>query len=135
MNNNFKKLKETYSDEWRNVVMCDSLEQIQDKYTNLISTRMEIYDIISNQPEEMQSNYLSEINSLEESLLRETGDVPFFDSQFNPHESFEEYEGYYQRYGCQDGHGIISWDEQNVLVHDGGENIDMVVRPDVLMGM
>lgn len=134
MNNNFDKLKETYSDEWRDVVMCNSLEQIQDKYTNLMSTRMELYDSILFYSEDTQPLYLKEISLLEKNLLQETGDVPFFDSGFNPHESFEEYEGYYQRYGCQDAHGIISWDEQNVLIHDGGENVDMIVRPDVLMG-
>jgi hypothetical protein len=133
MNNNFKKLKDTYYDEWRQVSMCDSLEHIQDKYTNLLTTRIEIYDAIASQPEETQQNYVAEISTLEDQLLCETGDVPTFDTQFNPHESFEEYEGYYQRYGCQDAYGIISWDEQNVLVYDGGENIDMIVRPDVLM--
>ena len=59
--------------------------------------------------------------------------VPVFDHTFNPDSSFEEYEGYYQRYGCMTPDYLVSWDNQNILFDDTEGNIEIVARPDVLM--
>ena len=61
------------------------------------------------------------------------GDVPIFDDTFDVFESFDEYETYYQRYGCEAPEFIVSWDPENVLWTDG-LTIDFIKRPDILMG-
>lgn len=136
MNNDFKTLIQSYSDEWENVTTAETLEQLQDAYTNFESTREEILTwVFENiKTEEEQSEYFNTFGSMESEMIENDGGVPIFDQSFDIYESFDEYESYYQRYGCLTPEFVVSWDEQNILFDDGDGNIEIVARPDVLMG-
>ena len=136
MNNNFKQLLERFSDEWESVIKTDSLERLQDAYTNSESTREEIltwiFENISD--EELQGEYFTTFGEFESTLVDDSNGIPVFDESFDIYESFDEYESYYQRYGCLTPEFVISWDTENILFDDGDGNIEIVARPDVLMG-
>jgi len=136
MNNDFKQLLETYSSEWEQCLSCESLEQLQDAYTNLESTREEVLTWVFDnmQTSEEQSEYFSTFGSIESSLIENSSGIPIFDESFDIYESFDEYESYYQRYGCLTPEFVVSWDTENILFDDGDSNIEIVPRPDVLMG-
>ena len=134
MNNNFKKLLEQYSEEWQSVVSSQTLEQLEESYTNSESTREEIMNLVFTtiDDEQEQGQYFSTFCELETHLWENVGEIPIFDEVFDIYESFDEYESYYQRYGCMTPEFIVSWDTENVLFTDG-EVIEIVARPDVLM--
>lgn len=134
MNNNFKKLLDQYSAEWENVVAAETLERLEEAYTNSESTRDEIMNWVFEQVEtdEERGEYFSTFGKLEDHLWEKVGEVPSFDETFDIYESFDEYETYYQRYGCMTPEFVISWDEENVLFTDG-DVVEIVARPDVLM--
>ena len=134
MNNNFKKLLEQYSEEWQSVVSSQTLEQLEESYTNSESTREEIMNLVFTtiDDEQEQGQYFSTFGELETHLWENVGEIPIFDEVFDIYESFDEYESYYQRYGCMTPEFIVSWDTENVLFTDG-EVIEIVDRPDVLM--
>ena len=134
MNNNFKKLLEQYSEEWQSVVSSQTLEQLEESYTNSESTREEIMNLVFTtiDDEQEQGQYFSTFGELETNLWENVGEIPIFDEVFDIYESFDEYESYYQRYGCMTPEFIVSWDTENVLFTDG-EVIEIVARPDVLM--
>lgn len=134
MNNNFKKLLEQYSEEWKSVVSAQTLEQLEESYTNVESTRDEIMNLVFStiDDEQEQGQYFSTFGELETSLWENVGEIPIFDETFDIYESFDEYESYYQRYGCMTPEFIVSWDSENVLFTDG-EVVEIVARPDVLM--
>jgi hypothetical protein len=135
MNNDFKKLLETFSEEWENVINTESLEQLQEAYTNSESTREEILTwVFENIQEEEQGEYFTTFGELESTLVDDSNGIPVFDESFDIYESFDEYESYYQRYGCLTPEFVISWDTENILFDDGDGNIEIVARPDVLMG-
>lgn len=134
MNNNFKKLLEQYSEEWQSVVSSQTLEQLEESYTNSESTREEIMNLVFTtiDDEQEQGQYFSTFGELETHLWENVGEIPIFDETFDIYESFDEYESYYQRYGCMTPEFIVSWDSENVLFTDG-EVIEIIARPDVLM--
>jgi len=136
MNNDFKKLIETYIEDWTAVASAQSLEQLQDAYTNSESSKEEILDWVfenTNDNDEEQGDYFGTLGDTEDFLLQNIGMIPMFDPTFDPDSSFEEYEGYYQRYGCMSPEYLVSWDTENILFDDGEGNIEIVARPDVLM--
>lgn len=134
MNNNFKKLLEQYSEEWQSVVSSQTLEQLEESYTNSESTREEIMNLVFTtiDDEQEQGQYFSTFGELETHLWENVGEIPIFDEAFDIYDSFDEYESYYQRYGCMTPEFIVSWDSENVLFTDG-EVIEIIARPDVLM--
>ena len=134
MNNNFKKLLEQYSEEWKSVVSAGTLEQLEESYTNVESTRDEIMNLVFTtiDDEQEQGQYFSAFGDLETHLWENVGEIPIFDETFDIYESFDEYESYYQRYGCMTPEFIVSWDSENVLFTDG-EVVEIIARPDVLM--
>ena len=134
MNNNFKQLLDQYSTEWDNVVSAETLERLEEAYTNSESTRDEIMGwVFENiESEDEQGEHFSTFGELENYLWDEVGEVPTFDDTFDVYESFDEYESYYQRYGCMTPEFVISWDGENVLFTDG-DVVEIVARPDVLM--
>lgn len=135
MDKNFKGLLETFQNDWANVVGSESLEQLQDAYTNSESSREELFTWVfqSLDDEDAQADYFEIIGKTETKLWEDVGEIPIFDTEFDVYESFDEYEGYYQRYGCMTPEFVISWDGQNILFDDGDGNIEIVARPDVLM--
>ena len=134
MNNNFKNLLEQYSEEWQAVVSAKTLEQLEESYTNVESTREELMNLVFTtiDDEQEQGQYFSTFGDLETHLWENVGEIPIFDESFDIYESFDEYESYYQRYGCMTPEFIVSWDSENVLFTDG-EVVEIVARPDVLM--
>jgi len=136
MDSNFKSLLETFQKDWSNVVGAESLEQLQDAYTNSESSREELFTWVfeSLQDEDNQAEYFDLIGKTETKLWKDVGEIPIFDDEFDVYDSFDEYEGYYQRYGCMTPEFVISWDTENILFDDGDSNIEIVARPDVLMG-
>lgn len=136
MNSDFKNFIQSYSDEWEKVTNAQTLEQLQESYTNFESTREEILTwVFENMgTEEEQAEYFNTFGSVESQMIDDSNGVPIFDQSFDIYESFDEYESYYQRYGCLTPEFVVSWDEQNVLFDDGDGNVEIVARPDVLMG-
>ena len=134
MNNNFKNLLEQYSEEWKSVVSADTLDQLEKSYTNVESTRDKIMNLVFTtiDDEQEQGQHFSTFGDLETHLWETVGEIPIFDETFDIYESFDEYESYYQRYGCMTPEFIVSWDSKSVLFTDG-EIIEIVARPDVLM--
>ena len=134
MNNNFKQLLERFTDEWETVVNATSLHELEDTFLRCEETRTDILNwVFENlEDEEEQGEYFSTFVKLESNLLDTVGDIPVFDEKFDIYDSFEEYETYYQRFGCMTPEFVISWDRDSVLWTDE-ETIEIVKRPDVLM--
>lgn len=134
MNNNFKQLLERFTDEWETVVNATSLHELEDTFLRCEETRTDILNwVFENlEDEEEQGEYFSTFGKLESNLLDTVGDIPVFDEKFDIYASFEEYEAYYQRFGCMTPEFVISWDRDSVLWTDE-ETIEIVKRPDVLM--
>ena len=136
MNNNFKNLLDSYSSEWKSVSESETLEQLQDSYTNFESTREEILNWVFDNvnQEEEQSEYFTTFGQIESSLVDGSDGIPIFDQSFDIYESFEEYESYYQRYGCLTPEFVVSWDTENIVFDDGEGHLETVPPPDVVMG-
>ena len=136
MNSEFKNLMENFANEWENAINSETLEQLQDRYTNSESSREEILTWIFENinSDEEQGEYFNFFGEMEASLIDDSDGLPIFDQEFDIYESFDEYEAYYQRYGCLTPEFVISWDTTNILFDDGDGNIEIVSRPDVLMG-
>lgn len=135
MNNDFNKMLNSYSSEWEQCLNTQTLEQLQDSYTNVESTREEILNWVFDniKSDEEQSEYFVTFGQMESALIDESNGIPVFDDSFDIYESFDEYESYYQRYGCLTPEFVVSWDTENILFDDGDGNIEIVARPDVLM--
>lgn len=136
MNSKFKDLLSRYDDDWSVVTESETLEEIREAYIVSEETREEcltwIFENVSEGEE--QANYFSFMGDFEAKMVEDGGDIPVFDEDFDIFQSFDEYESYYQRYGCLTPEFILSWDTENVLFDDGDGNVEIVKRPDVLMG-
>lgn len=142
MNNNFKQLLQEYEDSFLEMIKSENLEDLKNKFTLSEDVREKILNwVFENiKEEEEMSEYFSTFGTLEQSLFNKNGDIPAFgQSTFEDIEtSFNEYESYYQRYGCMTPEFIISWDDNNILFTDGGmttegDIVEIVPRADVLM--
>ena len=132
-NNDFKNLLEQFTDEWGTIVQSTSLEELQETFSRVEETRIDILNwVFEKVGDEEQSEYFTAFGSIESNLLDTVGDIPIFDEKFDIYASFEEYETYYQRFGCMTPEFVISWDNQNVLWTDE-ETIEIIKRPDILM--
>ena len=134
MNSNFKELVEQFSDQWKEVANSSDLDELRESFSKLEEIRENILTWVfeNTQDEEKQGYYFSTFGNLESSLVESSGGIPVFDDEFDIYESFDEYETYYQRYGCMVPEYVISWDKTNVLWSDD-LTIDLIKRPDVLM--
>ena len=135
MNNNFQQLLDVYQHNWERVVKATSLDDVEKTYMIADESRDNALNWIFENVEEgeEQTQYFENFGRFESKLLDDMGDVPIFDDTFDVFESFDEYETYYQRYGCEAPEFIVSWDPENVLWTDG-LTIDFIKRPDILMG-
>ena len=135
MNNNFQQLLDVYQHNWERVVKATSLDDVEKTYMISDESRDNALNWIFENVEEgeEQTQYFEKFGRFESKLLDDMGDVPIFDDTFDVFESFDEYETYYQRYGCEAPEFIVSWDPENVLWTDG-LTIDFIKRPDILMG-
>jgi hypothetical protein len=134
MNSNFKELSGQFADQWQKMSTVSNLNELRDEFSHLeeIRENILIWVFENTQDEEEQGNYFSTFGELESSLAESSGGIPIFDEEFDIYDSFDEYESYYQRYGCMVPEYVISWDETNVLWADE-MTIDLIKRPDVLM--
>jgi hypothetical protein len=134
MNNNFKQLLERFSEQWESVTESSSLEEVETSFSALEETREDILNWVFDniQDEEEQGTYFSTFGSVESNLAETYGGIPVFDGNFDIYDSFDEYEAYYQRYGCLVPEFVISWDSERILWSDD-LTIDVIKRPDVLM--
>jgi hypothetical protein len=136
MNSNFKQLLDQFSEQWESVVQSSNLQEVESRFSDVEETRDDIlnwvFDNIQN--EEEQGSYFNTFGEVESNLAETLGDIPVFDDEFDIYESFDEYESYYQRYGCIVPEFVISWDDQRILWSDELQFIDYIQRPDVLMG-
>lgn len=133
MNNDFEQLLSEYRKTWSELVKASSLDEIEERYMIADDAREEALNWIFESLEEEQPEYFSKFGQFETNLVDEAGTIPVFDENFNIEDSFEEYETYYQRYGCMTPEYVLSWDTVTVLWTDGLE-VERVKRPDVLMG-
>ena len=134
MNNNFEKLLQVYSQKWIEIVGSTTLQEVKERYLTTEDARENALNwVFDNLEEDEQGEYFSKFGQFENKLISEHGDIPIFDSEFSIDESFEQYEAYYQRYGCLTSDFVISWDDTNVLWTDGF-TIESIKRPDILMG-
>ena len=133
MNNDFEQLLSEYRKTWSELVKASSLDEIEERYMIADDAREEALNWIFESLEEEQPEYFSKFGQFETNLVDEVGTIPVFDENFNIEDSFEEYETYYQRYGCMTPEYLLSWDTETVLWTDGLE-VERVKRPDVLMG-
>ena len=135
MNSNFKQLIERFSEQWEAVTESSNLEEVESNFSQLEETRTNVLDwVFENiEDEEEQGLYFNTFGEVESNLANTIGDIPIIDDTFDIYESFDEYEAYYQRYGCMVPEFVISWDDQRILWSDD-MNIDFIQRPDVLMG-
>lgn len=135
MNNNFKQLLEQFSSRWDDVANSSNLEEVEKSFLVLEEVREDILNwVFENiEDENEQGSYFSTFGDLESSLFESSGGIPIFDENFDIYDSFDEYEAYYQRYGCMVPEFVISWDSERVLWSDD-MNTDYIQRPDVLMG-
>lgn len=135
MNNNFKQLLERFSEQWKAVSSSSNLEEVESSFSTLEETREDILNwIFENiQDDDEQGSYFNTFGEVESNLVNTIGDIPVFDDEFDIYESFDEYEGYYHRYGCMVPEFVISWDDQRILWSDE-MTVDYIQRPDVLMG-
>jgi hypothetical protein len=134
MNSNFKQLLEQFSSLWNDVSNSLNLEDVEKTFALLEEVREDILNwVFENiEDENEQGSYFSTFGELESSLFQLSGGIPIFDDTFDIYESFDEYEAYYQRYGCMVPEFVISWDSKRVLWSDE-MTIDYIQRPDVLM--
>lgn len=137
MNNNFKDILEQYSDEWETVVKSTTLDQLAENFSRCAKLRASIFDWVFEKIEDgpEQGEYLSIFNDVESNLIEQVGDVPIFDTSLDINDSFNDYEGYYQRYGCMTPEDVVSWDKSSFLWVDDEGVTSIVIRPDVLMGV
>lgn len=131
----FSELVQRFSKEWDGLVGSETLEQVEDAVTNVDSSRDEIMAwVMENiEDEAIQEEYFARFGEIEYSLEETIGGIPVFDVEFEVYDSFDQYEGYYQRYGCMTPEYVISWDGENILFADDYGTIEMIKRPDVLM--
>lgn len=126
MNNEFNELLSRYNAAAEEITWVASLEDLRERYANLLESEEAIFNLVFEtiEDEVEQGKLLAELDSPV---------MPAFSEDFNVEESFDQYESYYQRYGCMTPDFVLSWDEGNVLFEDEDGNLEIVARPDVLM--
>lgn len=126
MNNEFNELLSRYNAAAEEIQSASSLEVLRDLYANLLESEEAIFNLVFEtiEDEVEQGKLLAQL---------EAPGMPVFFDDFDVEESFDQYESYYQRYGCMTPDFVLSWDEGNVLFEDEDGNLEIVARPDVLM--
>lgn len=129
-------LIEEYIQELIKCGQATSLEQLQEAYTNVSSTRDELYEYMAEMYSDDEEQFHLELANLMDKETETTVKYPFpiFDEELDEVALFEDYTTYFQRYGCMEVDNILSWDENNILFHDlESDLVEIIQRPDVLM--
>lgn len=145
-NNKFDQMLEDFKSEFNLVIKAKTLEELKENYTNFQIKRENVFEWVmtSVDDDDLKGEYLTNFSMFEHHLWidKNTGSIisqiPTFDEDCdfeNIEELFDEYDSYFQRYGCLTVDQIVSWDKESVLFDDEFGNIDIVKRPDVILNV
>jgi hypothetical protein len=140
--NKFDQLLADFKSEFSLVTQSKTLEELRENYTNFQIKRENVFEWVmtSIDDDDMKGEYLTNFSMFEHHLWIDKntgnviGEIPIFDEN-DIEDIFDEYDSYFQRYGCLTVDQIVSWDKQNVLFDDEFGNIDIIKRPDVLLNV
>jgi hypothetical protein len=133
--NDFKKMLNEFEDEFIKVNNSENLQQLKENYIKLELVRENIFDSLFEkvQDTDERGEFLKTFSKFEYEIPYQ---IPLFsdDGIDQVDQLFEDYNGYFQRFGCLNAEQIISWSDTEVLFDDEFGNIDIVTRPDTLVG-
>ena len=133
--NDFKKMLNDFEEEFIKVNNSENLQQLKENYIKLELVRETMFDSLFEKvvDTDERGEFLKIFSKFEYEIpysipLFGNDDLDIIDSLF------EEYNGYFQRFGCLNAEQIISWSDKEVLFDDEFGNIDIITRPDNLVG-
>jgi len=133
--NDFKKMLNEFEEEFIKVNKSENLHQLKENYIKLELVRENIFDSLFEkvQDTDERGEFLKTFSKFEYEIPYQ---IPLFsdDDIDQVDQLFEDYNGYFQRFGCLNAEQIISWSDTEVLFDDEFGNIDIVTRPDTLVG-
>jgi len=133
--NDFKKMLNEFEEEFIKVNNSENLQQLKENYIKLELVRENIFDSLFEkvQDTEERGEFLKIFYKFEYEIPYQ---IPLFsdDDMDQVDQLFEDYNGYFQRFACLNAEQIISWSDTEVLFDDEFGNIDIVTRPDTLVG-
>jgi hypothetical protein len=138
-NNHYENLVNDFSKSFDSVIKSKDLLELKDNYIQMEVYRENIFEWVLTKinSDEEKSEYLTKFANKENDLWVNNF-IPEFDNNFTFEDIenlFEEYDSYFQRYGCLNSDQIISWDSENVMFDDEFGNVDIVKRPDKMMNI
>jgi hypothetical protein len=124
-----------FEEEFIKVNNSENLQQLKENYIKLELVRETMFDSLFEKvvDTDERGEFLKIFSKFEYEIpysipLFGNDDLDIIDSLF------EEYNGYFQRFGCLNAEQIISWSDKEVLFDDEFGNIDIITRPDNLVG-
>ena len=133
--NDFKKMLNEFEEEFIKVNNSENLQQLKENYIKLELVRETMFDSLFEKvvDTDERGEFLKIFSKFEYEIpysipLFGNDDLDIIDSLF------EEYNGYFQRFGCLNAEQIISWSDKEVLFDDEFGNIDIITRPDNWVG-
>jgi hypothetical protein len=133
--NDFKKMLNEFEAEFIKVNNSENLQQLKENYIKLELVRESVFDSLFEKvlDTDERGEFLKTFSKFEYEIPYS---IPLFgnDDLDTIDSLFEDYNGYFQRFGCLNAEQIISWSDTEVLFDDEFGNIDIVTRPDTLVG-
>lgn len=133
--NDFKKMLNEFEEEFIKVNNSENLQQLKENYIKLELVRETMFDSLFEKvvDTDERGEFLKTFSKFEYEIPYS---IPLFgnDDLDTIDSLFEDYNGYFQRFGCLNAEQIISWSDTEVLFDDEFGNIDIVTRPDTLVG-
>jgi hypothetical protein len=133
--NDFKKMLNEFEEEFIKVNNSENLQQLKENYIKLELVRESVFDSLFEKvlDTDERGEFLKTFSKFEYEIPYS---IPLFgnDDLDTIDSLFEDYNGYFQRFGCLNAEQIISWSDTEVLFDDEFGNIDIVTRPDTLVG-
>ena len=133
--NDFKKMLNEFEEEFIKVNNSENLQQLKENYIKLELVRETMFDSLFEKvvDTDERGEFLKIFSKFEYEIPYS---IPLFgnDDLDTIDSLFEDYNGYFQRFGCLNAEQIISWSDTEVLFDDEFGNIDIVTRPDTLVG-
>ena len=133
--NDFKKMLNEFEAEFIKVNNSENLQQLKENYIKLELVRESVFDSLFEKvlDTDERGEFLKKFSKFEYEIPYS---IPLFgnDDLDTIDSLFEDYNGYFQRFGCLNAEQIISWSDTEVLFDDEFGNIDIVTRPDTLVG-
>ena len=133
--NDFKKMLNEFEAEFIKVNNSENLQQLKENYIKLELVRESVFDSLFEKvlDTDERGEFLKTFSKFEYEIPYS---IPLFgnDDLDTIDSLFEDYNGYFQRFGCLNAEQIISWSDKEVLFDDEFGNIDIITRPDNLVG-